>query len=193
MPRTKEEIYKNINLICLALIFILLALSYSIYISVNSVASKITIIENELGNFPVETKFQGQSLVYDLTEVEEQKNWLAKGYENCSTRKISAGIITDLCFCNFSTSVEKEIMIPSWGKELRFVLCAEKAGGDGVFGIVTVSNFKSRIFIPSNTCVTNSVSIARFANTKQKIELSTERNGLCEQELVIWKVIEFIG
>ena len=78
-------------------------------------------------------------------------------------------------------------------KEMKFIVCTEGAGNDGVFAVITISSIKSRSFIQTNSCISISVDVSYYTRSRQKIELSIERNGVCEQELVVWKTIEIIG
>jgi hypothetical protein len=151
------------------------------------------MFESTINKNPVTTKISEKSIVYDLTNKDEQVNWITKDGENCSARKTSLGMIMDLCFCSFSSSIEKEIEIPEWAKEMRLIACTESAGNDGVFGVITISSIKSRSFIQTNSCVAIILDVSYYSKSKQKIELSTERNGVCEQELVVWKTVEIIG
>ena len=85
--------------------------------------------------------------------------------------------------CNSSSSIQKNILIPSDAQAFFIRSCADFAGGDGTVVKVSIDNERNIFEIQSNLCQENSLNIQKFADGKNHtIKIESEIKGRCGKE-----------
>jgi len=178
--------------------------SDSIYIPSNSCINRIWDVpfaDNKVHEVKIEPDVYGKCdmegvLFRDFYFIEENKgadefpimsfdfrNSLEKWDSIGNVRYTLNGTELGVGNCNSSSSIQKNILLPTGSRTLTIKSCEDLAGGDGTMIKVYVDNEMNIFNIPSNLCQENVLNIQKFADGKNHtIKIESGIKGICNKE-----------
>jgi hypothetical protein len=155
---------------------------------------KITdLISSDIVVWPWLSIKQENIITLDLTKVSEQAKWNLTWEEGCNPpvtepRFSSQGLELGPCGCVFKNYASRSIKIPLSMRYLEIEVCSRLSGGDGIILLVTIDNRTYSYYIESSKCEQIYINITEFADNRfHVIQLSSERNGVCDFEVLAVK------
>ena len=139
-----------------------------------------------------------ENITLDLTKVSEQAKWNLTWEEGCNPpvtepRFSSQGLELGPCGCAFKNYASRSIKIPLSMRYLEIEVCSKLSGGDGIIFLVTIDNKNYSYYIESSKCEQIYINITEFADNRfHVIQLSSERNGVCDFEVLLVKKVTLI-
>jgi len=136
--------------------------------------------------------------IINLYSKDEQQKWELNWGEGCNPpitepRFSDSGIETGPCVCSFENNASRVIEIPSHFDILKIFACCRYAGGDGAIGYVMIDGDEiGKFHINSLSCNEFLFNVSKFSDNKRYVlTLSSSRTFKCDEEVILWKKIEF--
>jgi hypothetical protein len=85
-------------------------------------------------------------------------------------------------YCNATSWIEKNILIPEQSSSLKIDLCTGYSGGDGTSAVISIDDYEGEIFIPNNSCTIKSFDVKKFSGDFHNIKIMSSIFGICSGE-----------